>query len=82
MGQFLRSRSTRPCVSWGFAATTATTSILHPDTAFLVEFPATPLAIGTAPVFRVGAQRIPTGLLKILSYAVLDGQAGGVLSLE
>lgn len=40
---------------------------VHPDTAFFVEFPAPPLAIGNAPVSRVGEQRLPTGLLKLLT---------------
>ena len=66
----------------GFRRNAATTSILHPDTAFLVEFPAPPLSIGNAPVFRVGTAPSDRTTQAPHTYAVCHGQAGGVLSLE
>jgi hypothetical protein len=39
----------------------------HTDTAFFVEFPAGPLAIGSEPVRSIEEIRLPTGTLKIIS---------------
>jgi hypothetical protein len=39
----------------------------HPDTAFIVEFPAGPLAVGGEPVKEVLILEFPTGALRIIS---------------
>lgn len=39
----------------------------HPDTIFLVEFPAGPLAVGSEPVQEVRSYSLETGTLKIIS---------------
>ncbi|HUT26341.1 MAG TPA: hypothetical protein VM492_18575 [Sumerlaeia bacterium] len=42
-------------------------SFTHPDTGFLVEFPAGPLAVGQEPAQRVDELTLPTGTLRIIS---------------
>jgi hypothetical protein len=39
----------------------------HPDTRFIVEFPAGPLAVGSEPVGEIEEMEFPTGLLLLLS---------------
>jgi hypothetical protein len=39
----------------------------HPDTDFIIEFPAGPLAVGSEPVRRIEAMEFPTGSLALLS---------------
>jgi hypothetical protein len=40
---------------------------MHPDTDFIIEFPAGPLAVGSEPVRRIDAMELPTGTLALLS---------------
>jgi hypothetical protein len=42
-------------------------SFTHPDTAFLIEFPAGPLSIGEEPVKQLAEMRFDTGSLRLLS---------------
>jgi hypothetical protein len=39
----------------------------HPDTAFLIEFPAGPLSIGEEPIMKLEEMRFDTGVLRLLS---------------
>lgn len=40
---------------------------VHPDTDLFIEFPAPPLAIGNEPIHEVAEQKLPTGVLKLLT---------------